>query len=166
MSCKHKNSDCGCNDKALTTPPSCPENDCSGEECAELYCMECVSYCQDTFEFNVQGTTFVIEKGERLMTTIQNLLTFLNDPTCLGGTATNLNTLSITDSSITVAWTPGNDLYKVVWASTEGGGESPVQASTVTQYTIENLVSDVEYTIYVINEGETCPSVTIKIKTN
>lgn len=166
MSCTHTNKNCGCSDKALTTPPPCEPSNCQGEECAELYCMECVAYCQDSFEFNIQGTTFTIERGERLMTTIQNLLTFLNDPACLGKVATEVGSIAVTDSSITISWKPGNDLYVVKWSSTEGSGTSPTQQSTVTQYTIENLVSDTEYTIYVTNETETCDSVTIKVKTN
>lgn len=165
MSCNKKNP-CGCGDKALTTPTPCaPGTPCAGETCAEIQCMDCVAYCQDSIVFNVQGVDFEIERGERLMTTIQKLLAFMNDPACADRVATDVVGISKTDTSITIGWNPGNDLYVVEWAGGNANGESPVQSSTTTQYKIENLVSNTEYTIHVRNEADTCKSVTIKITT-
>jgi hypothetical protein len=163
--CGHK-VPCGCGDGALKSAPPCSEANCAGENCAEVFCQECIANCQPEIEYVIGESTFVIPAGARLDSILQKLLVFMNDPLCAEVTALGLKTTSIGTDSITIAWDessiPGIS-YTINWET--GGNTVQENVQDITSYTINNLAPDTEYSIYIETNNAPCVSVTLKIKT-
>ncbi len=113
MSChKCKSDPCGCADHGLTTP--CSYTDCTeptAETCEELHCMECVTYCGNTFNaYDTGGAIlFSINNGERLDLILQKLVLMHYTPACVVPTGDHavfhLFSTGKTAASVTLAWT-------------------------------------------------------------
>jgi hypothetical protein len=162
--CGH-NTPCGCSDKALTTPPPCDTTGActpNASACAETFCLNCATYCEEDMEGEVGGETFIFRKGQNLNSIVQALIATMNDPQCGAYTAIDLRITSQTEDSITIAWDSLNPICVTIdW----GTGTSPLLSETVKQFTIPGLVSDTEYRIKILTDGVPCASVTIITKT-
>jgi len=162
--CNHK-VPCGCGDSSLTTPPPCNSlGDCLGELCQESVGQKCVVYDNHSFTYDVNGTEFNVNQGDRLDEIIQKILIYLNDPTCINTAPFGMYATLVLKDSITLVW-EGSDIigYNVTYTD----GIAPITVSTLTKsITISALVPDTEYSITVVGQSTPlCPSVTIKIKT-
>jgi hypothetical protein len=168
--CKHKNP-CGCNDSAQTTPPPCNEAaPCTGEPCSEVFCQECISYCNDTFSIDLGGASpFTISQGDRLDYILQKLLIQLSGAAnCINTAALALHSTLILEDQIDVEWIgSAADQYKVTYkdVSTGVSVDSPDLAVGVSSYSIQGLVPASTYEILVTNLTDNCESVTITVKT-
>ena len=89
-STKCDNLSCGCADTSQTMP--CVYNDCSvkgAEQCEDIQCASCVSYCKDTFEASLGQNILQIANGERLDRILQRIVLFMSDANCINyGTST------------------------------------------------------------------------------
>ena len=98
---------CGCNDSALTTPPPCDTSGAcasTSSECSEIFCLDCINYCNDDLEANVGGETFIFKKGQNLNGIVQALIAVINDPACGAYTAIDVRVTSKSEETLTVEW--------------------------------------------------------------
>ena len=148
---------CGCADHSLTTP--CVYSDCNAstaEQCEDIQCAECVSYCDETFSVDVGSNTFMIETGTRLNEILQNIALFIKDPACLATAPSLIFISSITSNSITVVWSglPAAAIVDVEYKQVLAGGwttaASNVPAGTVS-HEITLLTPNTDYMFRVVN---------------
>jgi len=161
-SCNKLGSSCTCTDNALTTPCSYTEcNDPAAEPCESVQCLKCVSNCGTAFSVDLLSGTFKVDAGERLRDTLQNLLLYLKDPTCLATAPSNLAASNLTASTITLTWelstpAPVDVEYKAV----ASGGWTVAQAGlNGNTFQITDLLSNTDYMFRVTNG--VCESVEI-----
>ena len=157
---------CGCKDKALVTPPPCDvSDDCAGESCAEVFCEECITHCQDDMEISIGGATFGVDQGYRLNEVLELLLIFLNDDSCTSSTtAYGLKITQKNSTSMTIAWSGDTALtYQVQWDD----GVTPLSqlVTGALSYQIINLAADTLYRVNIVEQGSSCLSVTLKVTT-
>ena len=156
---------CGCADTSLTMP--CVYNDCrakGAEQCEDIQCAACVSYCADTFEASLGSVVIQIAEGERLDRILQRLVLFMTDANCLS-TAPQLVSLgTTTTTSIIVEWSgvPTGALVDVQYKFPSSSGwttaASGLTTSTVA-HTITNLTAATTYNFRVVNGS--CSSVIV-----
>ena len=102
--CKKKN--CGCKDKALTTPPPCTSGTSAcpnPDPCAETFSAGCIVFTGDT----IADTN--IRTGERLNVILQRFSLLLTNPDCVDPdnacqSALGLRSTDIYTTSINLAW--------------------------------------------------------------
>lgn len=175
--CKHK-VPCGCGDEALTTAPSCTQNNCpEPEPCPETFCDGCVVHCGDTI------VDLGIYKGQRLDVILQQLALMITAPFCAGtdpaadcSAILGLASSTIGSSSIGISWIPNANAiqYQVEYKQassmswTIGSIIVPVGGETIITDTVGGLIADTDYHIRVLTTctpTDACYSVTILVRT-
>ncbi len=172
MSCKEcKKKKCGCSDKALTTPASCPQDlpSCPKPElCSETFSAGCVVYTGDEI------ADLGILKGERLDTIVQKLVLAFTQPACIfpGNSCYSVigvQSSNITSSTAVISWSaPVAALsYTIEYRAITSGTWILNSSTTNSQDTISGLTANTEYLVRVhsICSSGDCFSLTIKIKT-
>ena len=148
---------CGCADHSLSTP--CVYSNCrasTSEQCEDIQCAECVSYCDETFSVEVGANTFMIETGTRLNEILQNIALFIKDPACVGSAPSLIYIASITSNSVTVVWSglPAGATVDVQFKTVASGGwataATGVPAGTVS-HEITLLTPATDYMFRVVN---------------
>lgn len=148
---------CGCADHSLTTP--CVYTDCrasTSEQCEDIQCAECVSYCDETFSVDVGSNTFMIETGERLNEILQKIALFIKDPACLATAPQLIYISNITSTTVTVVWSglPAAAIVDVEYKTVTSGGWttaiSAVSSGTVS-HEITLLAPNTNYMFRVVN---------------
>jgi hypothetical protein len=179
--CDCAKSQCGCDDRGLTTNPPCTTGTptCPNPEpCAETWSDCCVIHNGDSITYNNEGPDkplgFTILQGERMCDTWQKLIAYF---TCRGDVSQiiyGLKSTNITSTTITIAWTPltvNINNYVVQMAPVSTGvfvNVSTVSQSTSPSLTITGLTPNTSYYIRVapiIGGLEKCPSVSLIITT-
>ncbi len=181
--CTKCSSKCGCSDTALTNP--CTYTDCSvgSERCDDIQCASCVSYCGTSFQIGDTNSKIVITSGERLDSIIQKFSMILSNG--LGACTSddvqhdpyNVYAGVVTSSTVNVIW---NGVYSnstglnIYTAPQIGGGSNiwtlqnstPI-VTTVSNYTITNLVASTAYKIKVVDNGNSaaCKPIEILVST-
>ena len=166
--CNNTSSDCnnlacGCADTSQEMP--CVYEDCrvkGAEQCEDIQCAACVSYCADTFEASLGGNILQIANGERLDRILQRLVLFMTNASCVA-TAPQLVSLGAnTSTTMIVEWSgvPTGSTVDVEYKLPSSGGwttaVSGLTSSTVA-HTITNLTAGTTYQFRVINGS--CSSV-------
>lgn len=164
--CGH-NSNCGCKDTPLTTNDNpCTENTCIGDSCADVYCQQCISYCQDDMEFTVGSTLVSVDKGTRLDVVLQKLIVLIANPNCENSTALGLKAHNVTSNSMTLTWEGSDALTYKISVIDYNNNESQINITQgLYQYELLNLVSNKIYKIKIVTDVTLCESITIKVKT-
>jgi len=156
---------CGCADHSLTTP--CVYSECrtsTAEQCEDIQCAECVSYCGETFSVDVGSNTFMIETGTRLNEILQNIALFIKDPSCVDTAATLIYITSVTSTTVTLVWSglppaAAVDLeYKTVASGGWSTAASAIPAGTVS-HEVTLLAPNTDYMFRIANGN--CESVEI-----
>ena len=156
---------CGCADTSQTMP--CVYNDCrekGAEQCEEIMCAACISYCADTFEASLGNTILQVANGERLDRILQRLVLFMTNASCVD-TAPQLVSLgAITSTSIIVEWSgvPGGATVDVEYKLPQSGGwttAATALTTSTTSHEITNLTSNTAYQFRVVNGS--CSSVIV-----
>ena len=164
-STKCDNLSCGCADTSQTMP--CVYNDCSvkgAEQCEDIQCASCVSYCKDTFEASLGQNILQIANGERLDRILQRIVLFMSDANCIT-TAPQLVSLGVTTSTtIIVEWSgvPSGSTVSVEYKLPSSGGWTQAATgltSSTVAHTITNLTAGTTYQFRVVNGS--CSSVIV-----
>ncbi len=175
--CTKCSSKCSCADTALTNP--CSYTDCSvgSERCDDIQCAACVSYCGTSFQIGDTGNQIVITSGERLDSIIQKFSMILANG--LGACTSNdvqhdpFNVFAgtITSSSANILWngiysnSTGINIYYDTQVNPTGwvlANSTPI-VTTVTNYTITNLVASTAYKVKVVDNGNSSACKPIEI---
>jgi len=163
---------CGCGDHSLRTPCNYTGKDCTEgthEKCEEITCTYCVANCDNKLEFEINSTSsFFIEKGERLSATLQKLVQYIINPTCVTGFNSILNIQSgtTTNTSVQITWdalhasNSATGLQVRVKTPTASGWTNitPTLPTTSTAYVITNLTTNTAYMFSIVAIGTTCTS--------
>lgn len=164
MSCK-KNKPCGCGDQPISSPP--PSNQsgpCSGQPCSEMFCEECIVHCGNDISVELEGDINIsISQGMHWNEILQTILIALREPECVGTAVVGLEIVNTTSTTITVKWV-GTGIYELHWQ--EGINANMISVVDVSQYTINNLIPNHPYTIWMTQTGGPCSSVTLYATTN
>jgi len=165
--CTKCSSKCSCADTALTNP--CSYTDCSvgSERCDDIQCAACVSYCGTSFQIGDANAQIMIKSGDRLDAIIQKFaMIFANDL----GSCTSEDTQHdpynvfagvITKSTANILWngiysnSTGVNIYFDTQVAPSGwtlANATPI-VTTVTNYTITNLVASTAYKVKVVDNG-------------
>ena len=178
--CTKCSTKCGCSDTALTNP--CTYTDCSvgSERCDDIQCAECVSYCGTSFQIGAAGSQIVITSGERLDSIIQKFSMILaNDLGVCTSNDLQHDPYNVYAGVITSS--TANVLWNGIWSSSTGlnvyydtqiaptgwtlANSTPI-ATTVSNYTITNLVASTAYKVKVVDNGNTgCEPIEILFST-
>jgi hypothetical protein len=175
--CTKCSSKCSCADTALTNP--CSYTDCSvgSERCDDIQCAACVSYCGTSFQIGDTSNQIVITSGERLDSIIQKFSMILVNG--LGACTSNdvqhdpFNVFAgtITSSSANILWngiysnSTGINIYYDTQVNPTGwvlANSTPI-VTTVTNYTITNLVASTAYKVKVVDNGNSSACKPIEI---
>jgi|TARA_R110000851_G_scaffold73948_1_gene163067 hypothetical protein len=172
---------CSCADTAITN--ACTYTDCSvgSERCDDVQCASCVSYCGTSFQIGDSGSQIVITSGERLDSIIQKFSMILSNG--LGACTSNdlqhdpynVYAGTVTSSTISVIWSgiwsnsTGLNIYYDTQVTPSGwtlANATPI-VTTVSNYTITNLVASTAYKIKVVDNGNSaaCKPIEILIST-
>lgn len=159
---------CGCNDGPIGSPLPCDPCECTGLECAEQFCSECVVSCEQPTIMPIGGSTITILPGDSIYKTLQKFLIEMNAPGCGERCAYSLKKLEITDVSIIVKWfgKDGEDYVLSYWDITTPTTIITVPVVGPGQQLLVNLTSDTTYQIQLHTVDEICYSPIIEIKTN
>tara|TARA_R100000935_G_scaffold13476_1_gene27049 strand:- start:11041 stop:11598 length:558 start_codon:yes stop_codon:yes gene_type:complete len=160
---------CGCSDTALTNP--CTYTDCSvgSERCDDIQCASCVSYCGTSFQIGDPNARITINTGERLDSIVQKFAMILSNG--LGVCTSNdlqhdpYNVYAgvITKSTAVIVWdgiwsnSTGLNIYIDTQISPSGWvlqNTTPI-VTTVSTYTVSNLVASTAYKVKVVDNGNT-----------
>ena len=174
------NKHCGCNDSSLATP--CSYSDCSvgSERCADVQCMECVSYCGTTFQISSPDGSGVIriETGDRLDSIIQKFTMILTQG--LGPCTSeivdhapyNLFATDITSSQATIQWNHVSSLttslqvqYKIKTAAIWTSATTINTPTTTLSYVLSTLSANETYQVKLVTGTTNCESVIIEFTT-
>tara|TARA_R110000803_G_scaffold47560_10_gene99150 strand:+ start:2472 stop:3044 length:573 start_codon:yes stop_codon:yes gene_type:complete len=156
---------CGCADTSKTMP--CVYTDCrtkGAEQCEDIQCAACVSYCADTFEASVGGNILQIGTGERLDRILQRIVLFTTNAGCVA-TAPQLVSLGDkTTTSIVVEWSgvPAGATVTVEYKLPASGGYTTAASglsTSVVAHTVTGLSAGTTYQFRVLNAS--CSSVII-----
>lgn len=156
---------CGCADTSQTMP--CTYNDCrtkGAEQCEEIMCASCISYCADTFEASLGNTILQVAKGERLDRILQRFVLFMTNATCVDTAPQLISLGTITSTSVIVEWSgvPGGATVNVEYKLPASNGwttaASSLSTSTVS-HEITNLTANTMYQFRVVNGS--CSSVIV-----
>ena len=148
---------CGCADHSLTT--QCVYSDCresTAEQCEDIQCAECVSYCDETFSVDVGSNTFMIETGTRLNEILQNIALFIKDPACVDTAASLIYISAITSTTLTLLCSglPPAAVVDLQYKQVLSGGwttaASSIPAGTVS-HEITLLAPNTDYMFRVVN---------------
>jgi len=175
--CTKCSSKCSCADTALTNP--CSYTDCSvgSERCDDIQCAACVSYCGTSFQIGDTSNQIVITSGERLDSIIQKFSMILANG--LGACTSNdvqhdpFNVFAgtITSSTANILWngiysnSTGINIYYDTQVNPTGwvlANSTPI-VTTVTNYTITNLVASTAYKVKVVDNGNSSACKPIEI---
>jgi len=175
--CTKCSSKCSCADTALTNP--CSYTDCSvgSERCDDIQCAACVSYCGTSFQIGDTSNQIVITSGERLDSIIQKFSMILVNG--LGACTSNdvqhdpFNVFAgtITSSTANILWngiysnSTGINIYYDTQVNPTGwvlANSTPI-VTTVTNYTITNLVASTAYKVKVVDNGNSSACKPIEI---
>lgn len=180
MACKKcghtKSSPCACQDHGLTTP--CSYSDCTRkaetETCEDIQCLECVSYCQDSFcVTNSANQIFCVNKGEKLDLVLQKLVLFVANPSCWNSNIAHLFTGAVTQTSIELFWQgipSGTTAINVYFAPVNGAyvlaNASPLSGAANT-FIVTGLTANTAYKFKVAatTASATCDSVELYVNT-
>jgi len=171
-----KSSPCACQDHGLTTP--CSYTDCTRkantETCEDIQCIECVSYCQDSFcVTNSANQTFCVNKGEKFDLILQKLVMFIATPACWNSNIAHLFKNTVTNNSVELMWQgipTGTTAIKVYYATTSGAytlaTATPLSAAT-SSYVVTGLSPNTAYKFKVAatTGSATCDSVELYVNT-
>ena len=175
--CGHtKSSPCACKDHGLTTP--CSYTDCTRkattETCEDIQCVECVSYCEDSFcVTNSAQQTFCINSGEKLGLILQKLAMFVATPACYDSNIAYLFKNTVTNNSVELMWQGipvGTTAINVYYAFTAGpyvlANATPLTGATNT-FTVTGLQANTDYKFKVsaTTSSGTCDSVELYVST-
>lgn len=156
---------CGCADTSKTMP--CVYTDCrakGAEQCEDIQCAACVSYCADTFEASIGGVILQIGTGERLDRILQRLVLFITNSPCVETAPQLISLGETTSTSIIVEWSgvPSGAIVDVEYKLPISGGwttaVSGLGTSTVA-HTVTNLNAGTTYQFRVVNIS--CSSVIV-----
>jgi hypothetical protein len=137
------------------------------ERCDDVQCAECVSYCGTTFQVGDPSALIQITKGERLDSIIQKFAMILSNG--LGACTSNdlqhdpYNVYAgvITASTASVLWngiwssSTGINIYYDTQIAPTGwtlANSAPI-ATTISDYTITNLLASTAYKVKVVDNG-------------
>src|SRR5574344_382614 len=139
MNCKNKSTNCGCSDRAYTTPPPCnTAGECEGELCSELFCEECVTHCRTSSSY----LGFSINKNDRLDYILQKLVVKVLNSTSGVNTIYGLKVLNEYATSIQIAFEPIVDIHYRIHLETTVSRPTSVLAidplPNTKKYTIDN----------------------------
>jgi len=165
--CSKCSSSCSCADTALINP--CTYTDCSvgSERCDDIQCAECVSYCGTSFQIGSAATLLQITKGERLDSIIQKFAMILSNGlgVCtsndLQHNPYNVYAGVITKNTVSVLWngtwsgSTGINIYyntQIAPGSWILANSAPI-VTTISNYTITNLVASTAYKVRVLDAG-------------
>jgi len=156
---------CGCADTSQTMP--CVYNDCrekGAEQCEEIMCAACVSYCADTFEASLGNTILQVANGERLDRILQRMVLFMTNASCVDSAPQLVSLGTITATTIIVEWSgvPANATVNVEYKLPQSGGWTTAASNlntSTTSHEITGLVANTIYQFRVINGG--CSSVIV-----
>jgi hypothetical protein len=163
---------CGCGDHSLSTPCNYTGRDCTEgthEKCEEVYCEYCVSNCDNKLEIEISATSsFVIEKGERLSATLQKLVQYIVNPTCVTGfnAILNIQAGTTTSTSVQITWdalhlsSSASALQVRVKTVAAAGWTNitPSLLTTATSYVVTSLSANTAYMFSIKGVGTTCTS--------
>ena len=163
---------CGCGDHSLSTPCNYSGRKCdegTHEKCEEVTCSYCVTQCDNKIEFEINSTSsFFIEKGERLSATLQKLVQYVINPTCVTGfnAILNIQAGTTTSTTIQITWdaldinSSASGLQVRVKPITAGGWTNitPTLPTTSTSYVITGLTPNTQYMFSIVPIGTTCTS--------
>ena len=167
---KCSNVHCGCADTSVPMP--CVYNDCirgkDAEQCEDIQCAACVSYCSNTFSTPVGNEIFTISTGERLDRILQRIALFMSNPSCITTAPQLVYIETTTNNSVTVGWSgvPNGATVSVEYRVPGAAGYQTAVTglnTSVTQHEITNLLSNQVYEIRIVNG--TCSSVIITAET-
>lgn len=171
---------CGCGDHSLSTPCNYTGRNCKDgnhEKCEDLTCENCVANCDNKLEFEISATSsFIIEKGERLSATLQKLVQFIINPSCVtsGNEILNIMSGTVDNTSVQITWDPlgvnnsATVLQIRVKTITSSGWTNitPTIPTSSTSYTVTGLIPNTSYMFSVLGIGTGCSSAYIYITTN
>ena len=179
--CTKCSSKCSCADTALTNP--CSYTDCSigSERCDDIQCAACVSYCGTTFQIGDPSALIMIKSGDRVDTIIQKFaLIFANGlGTCTSEDVAhdpyNVFAGEVTSSTANILWngiwanSTGINIYYDTQVAPTGwtlANSTPI-VTTITNYTITNLVASTAYKVKVVDSsiGSGCKPIEILFST-
>ena len=148
---------CGCADTSQTMP--CVYNDCrekGAEQCEEIMCAACVSYCADTFEASLGNTILQIANGERLDRILQRMVLFMTNAPCVDSAPQLVSLGAITSTTIVVEWSgvPANATVNVEYKLPQSGGWTTAASNlntSTTSHEVTGLVANKIYQIRVKN---------------
>jgi hypothetical protein len=163
---------CGCGDHSLSTPCNYTGAKCTEgthEKCEEVYCEYCVANCDNKLEFEISATSsFTIEKGERLSATLQKLVQYIINPTCVTGNNAILNIQAgtTTSTSVQITWdalNTGNSATSLqvrvkTLAAAGWTNITPTLLTTSTSYVISSLQPNTAYMFSIKGIGTACTS--------
>tara|TARA_R110000796_G_scaffold252586_1_gene388262 strand:+ start:3179 stop:3739 length:561 start_codon:yes stop_codon:yes gene_type:complete len=175
--CSKCSSKCSCADTALTNP--CSYTDCSvgSERCDDIQSASCVSYTGTSFQIGPASAQIMIKSGDRLDAVIQKFaMIFANG---LGACTSedlqhdpyNVFAGVITSSTANILWngiyssSTGINIYVDTQVSPQGwvlANATPI-VTTVTNFTITNLVASTAYKVKVIDNGNSSSCKPIEI---
>ena len=175
--CTKCSQSCGCADTAITN--ACTYTDCSvgSERCDDIQSASCVSYTGTSFQIGAPGTQIVITSGERLDSIIQKFSMILSNG--LGACTSNdvqhdpYNVYAgvVTSSTANVIWdgiwssSTGLNVYYDTQVAPTGwtlANSTPI-VTTVSNYTITNLVASTAYKVKVVDNGNAAACKPIEI---
>lgn len=185
MSCtncnKCKSSPCACADHGLETP--CNYTSCSdpnAEQCEEVLCAGCVSYCGNYFQvsdpLDPTSILFSVTNGERLDMIVQKLALLILNPGCMAPADDHspyfLSVGTVTNSSVVLAWSgvsPLTTQINAYYSDTPGVWVSagPSVAPTVFTQTVVGLTPATSYLFKIEAQGTVvdCDSVEVEATT-
>tara|TARA_R110001592_G_scaffold137934_2_gene356328 strand:- start:456 stop:1019 length:564 start_codon:yes stop_codon:yes gene_type:complete len=165
--CTKCSSKCSCADTALTN--ACTYTDCSvgSERCDDIQSAACVSYTGTSFQIGPAATRITITSGERLDSIIQKYAMILSNG--LGACTSsdvqhdpyNVYAGVITSSTAVVIWdgiwssSTGLNVYVDTQVNPSGWtlvNSTPI-VTTVSNYTITNLIASTAYKVKVVDNG-------------
>ena len=154
---------CGCEDKGLTTGPSCAQGTplCPNPEpCAETFSDCCIIHNGDTIVSgpNDPVQLFPIIQGERVCDIFQKMVLWLNDPDNVIGACPSIigiKSMSVTSTTIQVGWNLSSSAtgYTVGYSTDPGVApwvDSSLLPATASSYTITGLTAATTYYIRVL----------------
>jgi len=175
--CTKCSSKCSCSDTALTN--ACTYTDCStgSERCDDVQSASCVSYTGTSFQIGPASTRITITSGERLDSIIQKYAMILSNGlgTCTSSDVQhdpyNVYAGVITSSTASVIWdgiwssSTGLNVYYDTQIAPTGWtlvNSTPI-VTTVSNYTITNLVASTAYKVKVVDNGNSAACKPIEI---